>query len=114
VSTDRRAAERIPVDFWVDERTDDAMYLQHATNLSLTGLYLDHTLPHEPGTRVVLDVRLPDDGPTIRVLAEVVSQDRELGMGLRFLDLTPAAAARVETFLNRERERSSERPPPNA
>ena len=62
--SERRGSERVVVDLWVEEHTDDALYFQRATNLSMGGLFLDRTLPHPAGTRVQLEVRLPGDART--------------------------------------------------
>ena len=55
---ERRKLPRADVAIWVEERTNDALYYQRATNLSLGGIWLDGTLPHPPGTRVALDIEL--------------------------------------------------------
>lgn len=85
---------------WVEERTNDALYLQRATNLSLGGIWLEGTLPHPPGTRVSLDIDLPGDGP-LRVDGEVVQRDdREVGMAVRFDELSTKHAGRLASFLS--------------
>jgi len=100
--SERRSARRVPVNLWVDEHTDDALYLQRATNLSLGGLFLDGTLPHPPGTRIKLEVRLPGEEAPLCIEGEVVAADaRELGMGVQFVGLTPAERDLLADFLDR-------------
>jgi uncharacterized protein (TIGR02266 family) len=93
---ERRESGRVGVDLWVEERTGDATYFQRATNLSQGGLFLHGTLAHPPGTRVSLDLHLPDSGDPIGVRGEVVAVPlSERGMGIRFIGLTPAASRRI-------------------
>jgi len=90
---------RAEVAIWVEERTNDALYYQRATNLSLGGIWLDGTLPHPPGTRVALDIELPGDGP-LRVNGEVVPrQAGASGMAVRFVGLSEAGRARIAALL---------------
>jgi uncharacterized protein (TIGR02266 family) len=96
MGSDRRQATRVAVDFFLEERTGDALYYQRATNLSLGGLYLDRTLPHPPGTQVDLQFRLPGDPAPLRIKGEVIeSTSRDLGMGVRFVDLSLGDRARI-------------------
>lgn len=101
-SPNRRGGDRTSVELWVDEIHEGALYFQRATNLSLGGLYLDRTLPHPPGTRITLALRLPDgedEGTPMRVEAVVVEAPRELGMGVRFMGMTQAQRIRVANYL---------------
>lgn len=97
---DRRNDSRVTIDLWVEERTEDALYFQRATNLSPGGLFLERTLAHAPGTLVEIDLRFPGDSVPMRVKGEVVpSGSRELGMGLRFVELSDAAKGRINDYL---------------
>jgi uncharacterized protein (TIGR02266 family) len=99
---ERRTSSRIVVDLWVEERTEDALYFQRATNLSLGGLFLDRTLPHPAGTRVQLELRLPGETAPLRVFGEVVPPtERDVGMGVRFVGLSTHERARIANFLDR-------------
>jgi uncharacterized protein (TIGR02266 family) len=101
-AVERRRESRVVIDLWVEEHSDDALYFQRATNLSTGGLFLERTLPHAPGTVVQIDLRLPGEPAPLRVKGEVVSaQTRELGMGLRFVELTDDARARISEYLRR-------------
>lgn len=98
MSSERRAHTRVPVDLWVEERHDGVTYFQRATNLSLGGLYLDYTLPHPPGTRVQLAVRL--GAQDVDLPGEVVgAAANDTGMNVRFVDLDRAQRALIADFL---------------
>jgi uncharacterized protein (TIGR02266 family) len=106
IENDRRKATRVPVEFFLEERTGDALYYQRATNLSISGVYLEQTLPHPPGTRVDLQLRLPGDPAPIRLKGEVVNRaSRDVGMGVRFVELTGEDRARIAECLVNEASR---------
>ncbi len=94
---DRRVFTRVPVDLWVEERHQGMTYYQRATNLSLGGLFLDRTLPHPPGTRVRLAVRLGAE--PVELVGEVVRSPDDEGMHLRFVDLRREQRARLADYL---------------
>src|SRR5688572_13694580 len=100
---DRRSSGRVPVQLWVDEHAEGGTYFQRATNLSQNGLFLEGTLPHPPGTEIVLDVMLPGDSEPVRVRGSVTAptKRRPRGMGVRFLDLPEAERARLLNYLPR-------------
>ena len=98
-TTERRKLPRADVAIWVEERTNDALYYQRATNLSLGGIWLAGTLPHPPGTRVALDIELPGDGP-LRVNGEVVPRPAgKQGMAVRFVGLSKNGRERIAAVL---------------
>jgi hypothetical protein len=90
---ERRAHSRVVVDLHVEERHLGAIYYQRAVSLSMSGVFLDRTLSHLPGTRVALQLRLPDG--LMHLDAEVVESPRELGMALRFVDLDRTQRSRL-------------------
>jgi hypothetical protein len=97
-TSERRDEPRAEVAIWVEERTNDALYFQRATNLSASGIWLDGTLPHPPGTRVALDFDL-GDGP-VKVVGEVVARKPDdRGMAVRFIEMKTAIRERIEAFL---------------
>ncbi len=99
---DRRTNNRVVVDLWVEEHTEDALYFQRATNLSIGGVFLDRTLPHPAGTRVQLELRLPGETAPLRVAGEVVpTVDRDMGMGVRFVGLSTFERDRIASYLDR-------------
>ena len=52
MSLERRSGSRVPVQIWVEEKTERELYFQRSANLSLGGIYLENTIPHPVGTRV--------------------------------------------------------------
>jgi uncharacterized protein (TIGR02266 family) len=96
---ERRSGSRTAVELWVDERTADALYFQRATDLSTGGVFLSGTLPHPPGTRVDLALRLPGDASPLEVQGEVVARERETGMAVRFVALSLADRRRIAACL---------------
>ncbi len=88
----------MPVDLWIEESHGGAVYYQRATDLSLGGLFLAHTLPHPPGTRVKLRVDLGDHDD-LSVDAEVVDDGRPAGMGMRFVAPDREIRTRIANFL---------------
>ncbi len=96
--SERRAHTRLPVDLWVEESLEGAVYYQRATDLSLSGLFLAKTLPHPPGTRVRLRVELGDANDLL-LDGEVVDDGRNVGMGVRFVDVDRPSRARIANYL---------------
>ena len=108
MTQERRRALRIPVQMFVEESHEHATYFQHTKNLSRGGMFLEKTMPHPVGTRVQLQFTLPGDETPLQVQAEIVSAldgDDAMGMGLKFVDLTPEVAGRLDRFIA-EREPS--------
>jgi uncharacterized protein (TIGR02266 family) len=102
MSEERRRALRVPVQMFVEESHDHATYFQHSSNLSSGGIFLEKTIPHPVGTRVALQFTLPGDHTPIKVTAEIVNaleSEARLGMGLKFVDLPPDAAGRIDRFV---------------
>lgn len=105
MTEERRSAERVECEIWVEESHDRETYFQRAVNLSAGGLFFDRTIPHPNGTVVNLRFELPGaDGPaqsSIEVKGEIVNtpEGGGLGMGVRFVDLPAEARARIEKFV---------------
>ncbi len=101
MSSDRREAARVTLELWVEESMEREVYFQRASNLSIGGLFLEGTLPQEPGTVVRVRFTLPGATAPIEARAEIVhapeSQGR--GMGLRFVELSEADRAGIEAFV---------------
>lgn len=105
--TDRRSGPRIPLEMWVEESTEDEMYFQRGANLSVGGLFLENTVPHPVGTQVTLAFSLPGTHERVSVRGEIVNaRSGTFGMGVKFIDLTPADRERIERFVaGRDRAR---------
>ena len=98
---DKRRQRRIPVEIWIEVEGDGGLYFQRASNLSVGGAYFDHTFPLPMGTRVELRFSLPGDDHQIECAAEIVNA-KDLGMGVRFVDLKPEDLQRIEGLIERQ------------
>jgi hypothetical protein len=100
---ERRQAERISLEMWVEETTDNERYFRRAGNLSRGGLRLDHTIPLPQGTCVNLTFTLPGDSTPVEVLGEIVSGSGpdDLQMGVKFVKVGEAARTQIDEYLLR-------------
>lgn len=100
---ERREGPRIPIEMWVEETTDSERYFRRAGNLSRGGLGLDHTIPLPLGTIVNLTFTLPGDSGPVKIAGVIVSTagPEELRMGVKFIDITDEARARLDAYLAR-------------
>lgn len=100
---ERRGGPRIPIEMWVEETTGSERYFRRAGNLSRGGLRLEHTIPLPLGTIVNLTFTLPGDKTSVDVSGEIVSAaaPEDLRMGVKFVELTPDARAKIDAFLAR-------------
>jgi uncharacterized protein (TIGR02266 family) len=108
--TDRRESPRIPVEMWVEESTDRELYFQRGANISIGGIFLERTIPHSKGTIVNLQFTLPDETSPIKVKGEIVNvgeDPKELGMGVKFLDLMDSDRDRIQQFIERATDSTS-------
>jgi hypothetical protein len=88
---------------WVEETTGSERYFRRAGNLSRGGLGLDHTIPLPLGTVVNLTFTLPGDSGSVKISGEIVSTagPEELRMGVKFIDISDEARAKIDTYLAR-------------
>lgn len=93
---DRRQHERVLVCMEVDYRCDDTFLFAYITDLSAMGIFVQTDKPHPPGTLLNLRFR-PSGGPQIDVEGRVIwvnqphgAESINPGMGVQFVDLTPA------------------------
>lgn len=100
MSLERRRALRATVVIAVEVRDTRGFSLHSTRDISSGGLYFDRAIPHPVGARVQLAFSLPGDGKAIRCDGEVVNvpDKRGYGMGIRFLDMAPGDAQRIEHF----------------
>ena len=104
MTAERRQGPRVPVQIWVEEATDRELYFQRSANLSAGGIYLENTIPRPVGTRVTLRFTLPGENDRFEVRAEVVGAiagEEEMGMGLKFVDLSGEQAERIRQYVTR-------------
>ena len=109
--SDRRAATpRFAARVKVRFRSVEELVTAYTDDISRGGLFVTSTHQLPPGSRVQVQMELPDEGPAARVPAEVaytLSADeaekagRQPGMGMKFLeaDIAPLAA-RIAVFLS--------------
>lgn len=100
MSLERRQALRANVVIAVEVRDQRGFSLHSTRDISSGGLYFDRAIPHAVGSRVQLAFTLPGDTKSIRCDGEVVNvpDKRGYGMGIRFLDIAPVDADRIEAF----------------
>lgn len=94
----------MPVQIWVEEATDRELYFQRSANLSTGGIYLENTIPRPVGSQVTLRFTLPGETHRFEVRAEVVGAvagEEEMGMGLKFLDLSAEQVERIGQYVSR-------------
>lgn len=102
---DKRRQRRVPVEIWIEVHGDGELYFQRATNLSVGGAYFTQTFPLPVGTKTQLRFSLPGDEYQIECGAEIVNA-KDLGMGVRFSDLSVTDAQRIEAFFDAARARA--------
>lgn len=101
---DRRIAARAPLDLWVEEERGNELYFRRTGNVSKGGVYFEQTIPHALGTKVKLRFTLPGDSEVIEALGEIVNTPNVkdgLGMGLKFVAISPDHQLRLESFVDR-------------
>ena len=105
---ERRVHERVAVCLEVDYRCDDTFLFAYITDMSAMGIFIQTSSPRPPGTLLNLRFRTPDgarldvDGRVIWVNHPHGADSINPGMGVQFVELTPAQRdqilALVRTF----------------
>jgi len=100
-SLERRRAIRVSVVIPIEVRDARGFSLHSSSDLSVGGVYFDRAIPHQVGTRVELSFTLPGSNHDIVCAGEVanVPDSHAYGMGVRFLDLSPADEAMLFAFI---------------
>jgi len=106
---ERRASLRVPVKLLVSFADLGELEKSLMTNLSRGGVFIATDRPAEIGTRLELRLHIEDSGEEIDVPGEVVSRNvgpdfesGRSGMGLRFLEMEPETARKVEALYERK------------
>ena len=94
---DKRLQRRIPVEIWMEVEGEGELYFQRASNLSVGGAFFTQTFPLPFGSRAQLRFALPGESRQIACGAEIVNT-KELGMGVRFIDLGVEDLRRITQF----------------
>jgi uncharacterized protein (TIGR02266 family) len=99
-SLERRRSPRANAVIAIEVRDARGFSLHSTRDVSSGGVFFDRAIPHPVGAKVELSFQLPGDEKTIRCTGEVanVPNTKGYGMGIRFLDLAPADAARLDEF----------------
>lgn len=97
---ERRQHLRVTVSIPIEVRDERGFSFHSTRDLSASGCFFDRAIPHAVGARVALSFSLPGDGRTIRCEGEVVNvpDKKGYGMGMRFVNISPADAQRIEAF----------------
>jgi type IV pilus assembly protein PilZ len=100
---DRRQHERVLVDWAVDYRASDTFLFAYISDISAMGIFVRTPNPEPAGTRLNLRFS-PPGGQLVELEAQVIwinpprdddEQGRQPGMGLQFVDLSPAQREQV-------------------
>ena len=94
----KRRLPRIPVEIWIEVSFGGELYFQRASNLSVGGAYFTQTFPLPVGTQCELKFELPGMPGEIACKGEIVTA-QDLGMGVRFNNLTEDDKQRIETLI---------------
>jgi Tfp pilus assembly protein PilZ len=100
--TERRSAQRVKLDLWMEEVQGDETYFLHTGNLSQEGVFFDQAIPHDVGASVNLKFKLPGDDEMIITTGKVVhagqGSDQNIGMGVHFVELKGKNKKRIHKF----------------
>ena len=103
-----RAAERFDLEVKVDLESDHNFYTGLTQNISSGGLFIATNALRKIGDRITLKFSLPGSIEPLAVETEVRwirensalhRVDGNTGMGVRFVNLSPAAAAAINQFV---------------
>lgn len=95
---DRRQHERVLVDWTVDYRAQETFLYAYISDISAMGIFVRTKTPEPPGRRLNLRFT-PPGGPPLELEGQVTwinpprpdnESHRQPGMGIQFVDLTPA------------------------
>ena len=101
----RRVSRRVPMDVLLNHRFEGMPYLVRSRDLSMTGIFVERVLsPHfRHGSQVVLEFALPGEDKPIWADAQIMRSEGE-GLGLRFVNLSPRASSKIESYINETAE----------
>ena len=102
----RREHQRFSVELEVSLHSEHNLYAGLAQNLSAGGLFIATHQLQAVGSTVDLELRMPESETTYQIRGEVrwvrlfnEHSDTSPGLGIRFLELPPGAAAAIHRFL---------------
>ena len=102
--SEKRRETRHPIRLEVNYRCGDTYLFSRSSNLSEMGIFITTATPLGTGTHLELSFAEPGGADSIRVLGEVMwtlaaAPGVEPGMGVRFIDPTPDARARIKALI---------------
>ena len=110
VARSDRNAERVALEVKVDFESDHNFYTGLTQNISAGGLFIANQI-RRIGDRIKVTFSLPGSGAPVTVEAEVRwirenspllrVEDGFVGMGVRFINLSPDAAHAIQKFIER-------------
>jgi uncharacterized protein (TIGR02266 family) len=99
--SDRRGQARLSIAVAVDFESSHNFYSARTRDISTGGLFVETDAAVPIGTRLAVDLKFLKT--YLRVDCEVMwaltEGDKAIGVGLRFVDLRPAARKRIERFM---------------
>jgi Tfp pilus assembly protein PilZ len=93
----RRRYPRVPLATQI--YCQDCMSLAFSRDLSQGGMFVETRDPLPVGAEITLRFHLNDGGPIIVALAEVKYSVTKLGMGVEFLEMSPADQKRIDDYV---------------
>ena len=90
---DRRRTQRTDITVRIDYATVDEMFSEFTRDINEGGLFIETEKPHQPGTEVSMQFRLPGSTAVLHTIGRVVrvstgDVDMPSGMGIEFDELT--------------------------
>lgn len=105
---------RVPVELPIEYAITERVVATSCLNISRGGIFIRTPDPPPLNREIVLRFAIPGDPEPVRLRGRVVWSNAHAGrnpfppgMGVQFLDLSPEAAARIETFIASLRHRGS-------
>lgn len=102
----RREHERFAVDLEVSLGSEHNFYAGLAENLSAGGVFIATHRLQKVGSKIDLNLRMPDSEETFHLVGEVrwvrvynEQSDTPPGLGIRFAELSPTVTAAINRFL---------------
>ena len=103
---ERRKSHRADWVVRVEYRTVDELFSEFARNINEGGIFVETETPHEPGTTVDLQFRLPASDEPVRVTGTVVrvtegspGAGEPAGVGIEFDELDAETRERVDELV---------------
>lgn len=105
-AANERREERCPVSLKVQYNTAKEFKIEYTKNVSQGGMFIRTTSPIETGTKIQLELFIPDLNEPILLSVEVVRSSQyavdkeDAGVGVRFLDIDPLSKSILINYLS--------------